>query len=308
MTNGYGGGARQRIFVEDGGGRMRREARVAADVTLDQLVPALANALGLPLVDGAGRALVYDAVEGERVLPAQATLQSAGVKEGKTLVLVPVTLSDPARPEVKAQPESAETRRLTEQIEKLAEQIGRLVSPANAERSHIQESSGKIVEAVRAQMLVQVTPPPMFDIFGEPPRDPQYKCDAFMAMAFNDKLDALYRNFIKPTVEDAHLTIRRADDFFTAREVMQDIWAALNACRFVIAECTGRNPNVFYELGIAHVLGKPTILLTKEIDDLPFDLRGRRAICYAEDAAGLPRLREELRRAIERLSLKASKE
>lgn len=47
----------------------------------------------------------------------------------------------------------------------------------------------------------------------------------------------------------AGLSIKRPDDFFTAQGVMADIWTALLETKLVIADCTGRNPNVFYELG-----------------------------------------------------------
>lgn len=51
----------------------------------------------------------------------------------------------------------------------------------------------------------------------------------------------------------------------------------------LIAELTERNANVFYELGLAHALSKPVILLSQTIDDVPFDLRGIRVILYDKD-------------------------
>jgi hypothetical protein len=69
-------------------------------------------------------------------------------------------------------------------------------------------------------------------------------------------------------------------------------------CRFAIADCTGRNPNVMYELGIAHTLGKPVFMLSQSTDDLPFDIQSRRVIIYKDNAAGLKTLQSELRRVI----------
>jgi hypothetical protein len=44
---------------------------------------------------------------------------------------------------------------------------------------------------------------------------------------------------------------------------MWDVWNSIYSSSIIIADCTGRNPNVFYELGIAHTLGKPVILSLK---------------------------------------------
>jgi hypothetical protein len=81
------------------------------------------------------------------------------------------------------------------------------------------------------------------------------------------------------------------------------VWAALNACRFVIAEISGGNDNVFYELGIAHTLNKPAILITRttQPEEVPFDIRHLRYIQYKNTAAGGAKLREELQTAITRL-------
>ena len=89
------------------------------------------------------------------------------------------------------------------------------------------------------------------------------------------------RMLSKPTVESAEISISRADDFFTVGDVMPDIWKRINAADFIIADLTGRNPNVFYELGIAHTIGKPVVLLSQSMDDVPFDVRHQRVIEYS---------------------------
>ena len=63
----------------------------------------------------------------------------------------------------------------------------------------------------------------------------------------------------------------------------------------IVADLTGQNANVFYEMGFAHALNKDTILLTQTIGDVPFDLRQRRLVEYAPDKAG----QRALRRAID---------
>lgn len=98
-----------------------------------------------------------------------------------------------------------------------------------------------------------------------------------------------------------NLAIKRGDDFFTHHDIMLEVWSAMNNARIIIADCTGRNPNVFYELGIAHTLGKPTILLTQDIGDIPFDVRSKRFIVYQNSMTGLTPLRVNLRAAIEKI-------
>ena len=61
---------------------------------------------------------------------------------------------------------------------------------------------------------------------------------------------------------------------------MADIWKSLRCARIVVAELTDRNPNVLYEVGLAHSLGKPVIIITRNQDDVPFDLKALRYRYY----------------------------
>lgn len=136
-------------------------------------------------------------------------------------------------------------------------------------------------------------------IFGTPLKDEQFKSDVFMIMPFADKFTTVYNDHIKPTISDLNLHIIRGDDFFSENAIVNEIWAAIYHCRLVIAECTDRNPNVYYELGLAHAVGKPSILLVQNIDDIPFDLRHLRIIVYEPTPEGLKTLETQLRKAIE---------
>jgi len=95
------------------------------------------------------------------------------------------------------------------------------------------------------------------------------------------------------------MDIGRADDFFGARSIMSDVWLAINDAQLIIADCTGRNPNVFYEIGIAHTIGKPTILLTQTLDDIPFDLQHLRCIVYDYTPRGMKQFNEELTQTLQ---------
>jgi nucleoside 2-deoxyribosyltransferase len=74
----------------------------------------------------------------------------------------------------------------------------------------------------------------------------------------------------------------RGDDLFTPTDILEDIWQSINTADFVIADITGRNPNVLYEMGIAHTLAKPVLILSRQASDIPVDLATRRVILYGQ--------------------------
>ena len=111
--------------------------------------------------------------------------------------------------------------------------------------------------------------------------------DIFVAMPFDEAFFPIYDDHMKNVASDMHLSIRRSDDIFTTKTLMHDIWQCILGASIVIAECTGRNPNVFYEIGIAHTLGKPVILITQNDEDVPTDLRNVRYIKYEYTPRGM---------------------
>ncbi|MEP6697900.1 MAG: hypothetical protein ABJA34_13630 [Pseudonocardiales bacterium] len=61
---------------------------------------------------------------------------------------------------------------------------------------------------------------------------------------------------------------------------MDQIWRGIRAAKILVAELTTKNPNVFYELGLAHALEKPVVLVSSNQEDVPFDLRHIRVVLY----------------------------
>ena len=92
-------------------------------------------------------------------------------------------------------------------------------------------------------------------------------------MPFAPERTALYEDHIVPPIQSLGLTVARADEYLTARPIMSDVWAGLCGSGVIVADCTGRNPNVFYEIGVAHAIGKPVVLITENASDVPADLR-----------------------------------
>ncbi|MGH8216331.1 MAG: hypothetical protein ACREPZ_11655, partial [Rhodanobacteraceae bacterium] len=86
----------------------------------------------------------------------------------------------------------------------------------------------------------------------------------------------------------------RADNIWDHDTVIQDIVSLINRSHIVVCDCTGRNPNVFYEVGIAHCLGKEVILISQQEADVPFDLRHLRYLRYLENSEGRACLTEQV--------------
>ena len=90
-----------------------------------------------------------------------------------------------------------------------------------------------------------------------------------------------YEKIYRPAIEKAGLKPVRADaDIFHTGKIMDQVWDGINAAKVLVAELTSRNPNVFYELGLAHALKKPVVLVSSKEEDVPFDLQHIRVIYY----------------------------
>ena len=110
----------------------------------------------------------------------------------------------------------------------------------------------------------------------------------FVLSPFKDVFNTIYEDHIRPTIERIDgLRCLRADDIYDNRPIIEDIWRQINESAIVISELTERNPNVFYETGIAHTIGKEVILITQSMDDVPFDLRHLRCIVYHYTPRGI---------------------
>ena len=103
----------------------------------------------------------------------------------------------------------------------------------------------------------------------------------FVVMPFAPPLGDYYSKIYEPAIEKAGLTSIRADnDIFGTGKIMDQIWSGIKSAKVLIAELTKRNPNVLYELGLAHALEKPVVLVSSNEEDVPFDLQHIRVIYY----------------------------
>jgi len=106
----------------------------------------------------------------------------------------------------------------------------------------------------------------------------------FVIMPFGGWLDKYYEEIYHPAISAVGLEPHRADDLFRPSTIVNDIWSYTKRAKLLLADLTDKNPNVFYELGLAHALAKPVILVAESMDDIPFDLRALRIITYDKNA------------------------
>ncbi|MBI3881460.1 MAG: hypothetical protein HY301_15525 [Verrucomicrobia bacterium] len=103
----------------------------------------------------------------------------------------------------------------------------------------------------------------------------------FVMMPFAGPLGSYYEKIYDPAIRKAGLTPVRADaEIFGTGKIIDQIWRGITAAKVLVTELTSRNPNVFYELGLAHALGKPVVLVSSNELDVPFDLKHIRVIYY----------------------------
>ena len=112
-------------------------------------------------------------------------------------------------------------------------------------------------------------------------------------MPFDARFNAVCE-CIRQAANNVNLRCRRADDIWENAAIIQDAVALIDRSRVVVCDCTDRNPNVFYEAGIAHTLGREVILITQSEHDIPFDLRHLRHVRYLDNAEGRAVLTEAL--------------
>lgn len=112
-------------------------------------------------------------------------------------------------------------------------------------------------------------------------------------MPFSGDFDDVFKT-IKETCKTLELDCFRSDDIWNKSEIIQDIFELLYSSKIIIADITGKNPNVFYELGIAHTLGRKVIPISQTRSDVPFDIQHHRILIYLNNDEG----RIELQRAL----------
>lgn len=153
-------------------------------------------------------------------------------------------------------------------------------------------SNESYVSTAVAQNIVRRTITFSPAVFSVPEKDPDPKLVAVM-MPFAAEFSLVYEA-IGHACDDAGLIFYRADDIWEESTFIQDIFNLIFQSSIVIVDFTNRNPNVMYETGLSHALGKDVVPLTQHLADIPSDLKPHRALEYLPNAEGLQELRSKL--------------
>lgn len=117
-------------------------------------------------------------------------------------------------------------------------------------------------------------------------------------MPFRSEFDSVIEGIRRASASANYRTLR-VDDIWEESTVIQDIFNLIFRAHIVIVDFTGKNPNVMYETGIAHTLGKHVIPLSQSMQDVPFDISHHRVLTYLPNREGIetmiPKLAERLR-------------
>ncbi|MEK7473678.1 MAG: hypothetical protein AAB668_03070 [Patescibacteria group bacterium] len=107
-----------------------------------------------------------------------------------------------------------------------------------------------------------------------------YLDTCFVMMPFGNWQDLYYKDLFAPAIKEAGMEPLRADQLFSTGTVIEQIWEQIQKSKILLADLTGKNANVFYELGLAHAAKKPVVFTSANLEDVPFDLRHLRVIIY----------------------------
>ena len=137
------------------------------------------------------------------------------------------------------------------------------------------------------------------------PRDASHSEQGLLVavmMPFKREFDSVYET-IESVCGKLSMTARKADDMWEDQTIIQDIFTLLYSADIVVVDFSGSNPNVMYETGIAHTLGKEVVPLAQNIEsDVPFDMRHHRVLKYVANKQGLEELAAKLLNKLQQYS------
>lgn len=144
----------------------------------------------------------------------------------------------------------------------------------------------------------------VFPVFQSRQFESHEKPNVFLLMPFGEAWSVRLWDQVRSISVATGFSCRRADELF-GHDILEDIWIGINEATVILADVTGRNPNVMYEVGIAHTLGKNVVLLTQNPRDIPTDFQRFRHIPYADDPEGYQGLAGVLSRFLSRFAANA---
>lgn len=156
-------------------------------------------------------------------------------------------------------------------------------------RSHWTVMEGDLLGAVSALPPAQQPTPDVFTLPSLPP-DPK----AVAAMMPFAGFDSVYLALQEVVAEVGGVCVR-ADNIWKHNAIIDDIVDLIARSRVIVCDVTNRNPNVFYEMGLAHMLGRQVVIITQNPADVPFDVSHLRYVHYLNNSEGIDALKDALK-------------
>lgn len=163
-------------------------------------------------------------------------------------------------------------------------------------RTHWAVKDVDLIKVLLRAGLGQRQKPKVFDLTD----DPVDENLVAVMMPFDARFEPMYAT-LKDATAGLGMTCQRGDDIWNHDHIIQDVVSLISKAKVVICDLTGRNPNVFYETGIAHTLGRDVILIAQTAADVPFDVAAIRHIRYLANAEGLATLAAQVTARLETL-------
>ncbi|ASL95976.1 TPA: hypothetical protein SMF76_004920 [Serratia marcescens] len=184
----------------------------------------------------------------------------------------------------------------TQSIKNFARELG--LTDSQLIHTHWSLNSGDLFEVLFRNSIGAIPKPDVFNIDHIHHIEQQ---QLSVMMPFAGDFIPVYQA-IQTMAADMGMVCNRADDIWVHQHIMQDVVSLICKSSVVICDLSGKNPNVFYEAGIAHALGKQVILITQHMDDIPFDLQSVSAIQYLPNGEGIDAMIKKLRPRVNQLS------
>lgn len=176
----------------------------------------------------------------------------------------------------------------TARVEELAAELQ--IDEWEFNRTHWAVKDVDLYRVIQEAVLSSDAKPTVFRLPTSVPIEPDLVA---VMMPFDASFNNVYAA-LRDAAAAAGMRCLRADDIWVNAHIMDDVINLLWRARVVIADFTGKNPNVFYETGIAHTLGREVIQITRHLDDVPFDLRPIRTLPYLSNTEGCDDLRNRV--------------
>lgn len=157
-------------------------------------------------------------------------------------------------------------------------------------RTHWAVKDVDLYRVLFTQVRVAARTPSQFNIPLQPIVSPT---QLSAMMPFGQGFTEVYRAIQTAATENV-MVCNRADDIWVNPAIIDDVAALIDSSSIIVVDCTGKNPNVFYELGLAHAWGKEVIIITQSAADIPFDLQHIRYIQYLNNNEGRDDLARKL--------------